>query len=214
MTGDKSTYHGLYPRSWTVYEGEPDPNLKIVCRQISPFIPHNYKDTSFPVAVFTYTLHNTGKTAADTTLLFTWANSVGGDSELSGYHSNSKVMMDDGVHTVLLNHKSANGLCPVTFAIAAQETDGVHVSECPYFLISGNSEGLTSKDMWQEIKEHGCFDHLKCSESWGPSKPGSSIGAAIAASVTIPPDAVRTVTFSLAWDCPEANFPGGRSFHR
>lgn len=69
----KCTYHALYPRAWTVYEGEPDPELKIVCRQISPFIPHNYKESSFPVSVFTFTLSNCGKTAADVTLLFTWA---------------------------------------------------------------------------------------------------------------------------------------------
>lgn len=82
--------------------GAPDPELNIVCRQISPFIPHNYKESSFPVAVFTFTvrksntmqhsmffyknvghkwlpynvfpqLSNSGKTAADVTLLFTWA---------------------------------------------------------------------------------------------------------------------------------------------
>jgi len=47
-----------------------------------------------------------------------------------------------------------------------------------------------------------------------PSKPGSSIGAAIAATVTIPSDAQRNVTFSLAWDCPEVKFPGGRVYYR
>lgn len=36
--------------------GEPDPDLKIVCRQISPFIPHNYKESSLPTAVFTFTV--------------------------------------------------------------------------------------------------------------------------------------------------------------
>ena len=46
-----------------------------------------------------------------------------------------------------------------------------------------------------------------------PSEPGSSIGAAIAASVTVPSDAVRAVTFSLAWDCPEANFMSGRTYY-
>ena len=47
-----------------------------------------------------------------------------------------------------------------------------------------------------------------------PSEPGSLVGAAIAASVTIPADTVRTVTFSLAWACPEVNFSGGRTYHR
>ncbi|KAK9286422.1 hypothetical protein L1049_014818 [Liquidambar formosana] len=214
LNGHNSTYHALFPRAWTVYEGEPDPALKIVCRQISPIIPHNYKESSFPVAVFTFTLFNSGKTAADVTLLFTWANSVGGDSGFSGHHSNSKIMMKDGVHGVLLRHKTANGQHPLTFAIAAEETDGVHVSQCPCFVISGNSQGITAKDMWHEIKEHGSFDHLKTSETSMPSEPGSSIGAAIASSLTIPSDAVRTVTFSLAWDCPEVSFLGGRTYHR
>lgn len=49
--------------------------------------------------------------------------------------------------------RSANGLPPVTFAVAAEETKDVHVSECPSFLISGNSSGITAKDMWNEIKE-------------------------------------------------------------
>ncbi|EXB80388.1 hypothetical protein L484_010957 [Morus notabilis] len=84
---------------------EPDPKLRIVCRQISPFIPHNYKESSFPVSVFTFTLYNSGQTAADVTLLFTWANSVGGLSEFSGHHSNSKTGVKDRVHGVLLHHK-------------------------------------------------------------------------------------------------------------
>lgn len=43
----------------------------------------------------------------------------------------------------------------MTFAIAAEETDAVHVSECPCFVISGNCQGISAKDMWQEIKEVG-----------------------------------------------------------
>ncbi|XP_030955434.1 non-lysosomal glucosylceramidase-like isoform X2 [Quercus lobata] len=214
LNGGNSTYHALFPRSWTVYEGEPDPELKMVCRQISPVIPHNYKESSFPVSVFTFTLYNSGKTAADVTLLFTWANSVGGLSEFSGQHFNSKIMMKDGVHGVLLHHKTANERPPVTFAIAAEETDGVHVSECPYFVISGNSQGITAKDMWQEIKEYGSFDRLSSMETSVPSEPGSSIGAAIAASLTMPSNAVRSVTFSLAWDCPEVKFSSGKTYYR
>ncbi|XP_024023556.1 non-lysosomal glucosylceramidase [Morus notabilis] len=214
LDGHSSTYHALFPRSWTVYEGEPDPKLRIVCRQISPFIPHNYKESSFPVSVFTFTLYNSGQTAADVTLLFTWANSVGGLSEFSGHHSNSKTGVKDRVHGVLLHHKTANGLPPLTFAIAAEQTDGIHVSECPRFVIAGNSKGITAKEMWYEIKAHGSFDRLSTSEMSEPSEPGSSIGAAIAASVTIPSDATRTVTFSLAWDCPELRFSSGKTYYK
>ncbi|KAL4556197.1 hypothetical protein LXL04_038840 [Taraxacum kok-saghyz] len=207
FSGEKSTYHALYPRAWTVYDGEPDPDLKIVCHQISPIIPHNYKESSFPVAVFTYTLSNTGKTAADVTLLFTWENSVGGSSGLSGHHSNSKMTVKDGIHGVLLHHTSADGQPPVTFAIAAQETNHVRVSECPSFVISGNQNGITAKDMWHEIKKSGSFNEVDSSQLPMVSEPKSSIGASVAASVTIPSESVRTVTFSLAWDSPQVVFP-------
>ncbi|GAB4849167.1 hypothetical protein Ancab_003977 [Ancistrocladus abbreviatus] len=214
LKGHNSTYHALYPRAWSIYEGEPDPELRIVCRQLSPIIPHNYKESSFPVAVFTFTLFNSGNTAAEVSLLFTWANSMGGDSGLYGGHYNSKLMMKDGTHVVLLHHKNANGPSPVTFALAAENKDGVHVSECPCFVISGGSKGLTAKDMWQTIKEQGSFDCLNCSETSTPSEPGSCIGAAIAASVAVPAGSTQTVTFSLSWDCPEVSFSNKTYYRR
>ncbi|KAI3935546.1 hypothetical protein MKW92_024010 [Papaver armeniacum] len=214
MEGESSTYHALFPRSWTVYEGEPDPELKITSRQISPFIPHNYKESSLPVAVFTFTVFNSGNTDADVTLLFTWANSVGGNSGDSGKHINLKMPTKDGVRGVLLHHNTDNGKPPVTFAIAAQEKADVKVSECPHFLISGESEGFTAKDMWNEIKEHGSFDNLAFDEMSMPSERGSSVGAAISASLTLPPNTSRTVTFSLAWACPEVRFSSGNTYHR
>ncbi|CAM8975329.1 unnamed protein product [Rhodiola kirilowii] len=214
LSGHKTTYHALFPRSWTVYDGEPDPVLKIVCRQLSPIIPHNYKESSYPVAVFTYTIYNSGDTEADVTLLFTWANSVGGISGSSGRHFNTNFATEDNIKGVLLHHKTANGLPPVTFAIAAEEANGVHVSQCPNFVISGTYSDFTARDMWEEIKEHGSFKLLKDSEVLTPSEAGSTIGAAVAASVKIPSNEERTVTFSLAWDCPEANFDNGKTYNR
>ncbi|KAL1802015.1 hypothetical protein ACET3Z_030662 [Daucus carota] len=214
LSGKNSTYHGLFPRAWTVYEGEPDPELRIVSRQLSPIIPHNYKESSLPVAVFSFKLSNLGRSAADVTLLFTWENSVGGLSGLSGQHSNMRIVTNDKIHGVLLHHMTANGLPPVTFVIAAEETEDVHVSECPSFVISGNSSGITAKDMWNEIKEHGSFNRFSSTEVALPTELGSSTGAAIAATVTIPSNAVRTVTFSLAWDCPEVTFQSGKSYNR
>lgn len=214
LDGKNSTYHALYPRAWTIYNGEPDPDLKVICHQVSPFIPHNYKQSSLPVAVFTFTVTNLGNSSADVTLLFSWANSVGGSSGFSGYHSNSKMVEKDGVHGVLLHHKTANEQSPVTFAIAAQETEEVHVSECPCFVISGNFDGFTASDMWHEIKKHGSFNNLGSTNIRVHSEPGSSIGAAVAASVTVPSEASRDVTFSLAWACPEVKFPSGKIYHR
>ncbi|XP_023637502.1 non-lysosomal glucosylceramidase isoform X2 [Capsella rubella] len=212
MKGDKSMYHALYPRSWTVYN-EPDPELRIVSRQVSPFIPQNYKESSLPVSVFDFTMSNLGKEETTVTLLFTWENSVGGASGLTGEHFNSTVMESNGVHAIALHHKTANGHPPVTYSIAARETEDVHVSECPCFLVSGHSpKEITAKDMWDEIKKNKSFDGLN-SEPGSRSRPGTSIGAAISAKVKVPPGCDRTVTFSLSWDCPEVRF-NEKTYHR
>lgn len=46
----------------------------------------------------------------------------------------------------------------MTFAITAEKKDGINVSECPRFVISGNSTGITAEEMWNEIKEVGKAD--------------------------------------------------------
>jgi non-lysosomal glucosylceramidase len=46
------------------------------------------------------------------------------------------------------------------------------------------------------------------------SRPGSSIGAAIAASVKLAPKATQDISFSLAWACPEVKFSSGKTYHR
>lgn len=64
------------------------------------------------------------------------------------------------------------------------------------------------------LLQNGSFDQLVASETSMQSEHGSSIGAAVAASATIPPGESRTVTFSLAWDCPEVQFPSGKIYLR
>ncbi|RWW31076.1 hypothetical protein GW17_00004323 [Ensete ventricosum] len=98
LTGQHSTYHALFPRAWTVYDGicEPDPDLKISCRQISPFIPHDYRESSLPTAV----------TAKDNP--------------------------------------------PVTFAIAACETQNVTVTVLPSFGLSGENY-VSAQGMWSTM---------------------------------------------------------------
>ncbi|KAG7013440.1 Non-lysosomal glucosylceramidase [Cucurbita argyrosperma subsp. argyrosperma] len=201
LDGQHSTYHALFPRAWTVYDGEPDPELKVSCRQISPFIPHNYRDSSLPTAVFVYTLVNTGRERAKVSLLFTWANSIGGVSHLSGDHVNEPFM-------------SAKGNSPVTFSIAACETQNVSVTVLPSF---GLSEGscITAKDMWDKMVQDGQFDHDNFSSGPSmPSSPGETLCAAVAASAWVEPHGKCTITFSLSWSSPKVKFLKGFSYHR
>ncbi|CAN5965713.1 unnamed protein product [Sphagnum jensenii] len=235
LNGQYSTYHALFPRAWTIYDGEPDSDLKISCRQISPFIPHNYTESSFPVCVFSYVLVNTGNENADVSLLFTWANSIGGTSASTGGHFNEPYVLvtipiyqklnADIVLRITMykmftrclhrDKTAAKGDRPVTFAIAAKETQGVTISTFPCFSILDKEGDHSAKAMWGEMKEKGAFD----SGNWHsgiskPSQKGASIGAALAAQVLIPPNEKKEVVFALAWDSPEAKFGKGTSYYR
>ncbi|XP_073284139.1 uncharacterized protein [Primulina huaijiensis] len=214
LTGQHSTYHALFPRAWTVYDGEPDPELKISCRQISPFIPHNYRESSLPTAVFVYTLANTGKERAKVNLLFTWANSIGGISHTSGDHVNEPFIGEDGVSGVLLHHKTAKDNPPVTFAVAACETQNVSVSVLPCF---GLTEGscVTAKDMWAKMVQDGHFDRENYSRGpTMPSSPGETYCAAVAASTWVEPHGKCTVAFAVSWSSPKVKFCKGKSYPR
>ncbi|XP_065004730.1 uncharacterized protein LOC135636720 [Musa acuminata AAA Group] len=214
LTGQHSTYHALFPRAWTVYDGEPDPDLKISCRQISPFIPHDYRESSLPTAVFVYTLVNTGRERAKVSLLMTWANSIGGVSHHSGGHINEPFIGDDGVSGVLLHHKTAKDNPPVTFAIAACETQNVTVTVLPSFGLSGENY-VTAQGMWSTMVQDGHFERENFNA--GPSMPssvGETLCAAVSATTWVEPHGRCTVVFALAWSSPKVKFQKGCTYHR
>ena len=53
FNGAHATYHALYPRAWTIYY-LPGQNIKLVCRQISPVFPNDYKVHSTNGAEYSY----------------------------------------------------------------------------------------------------------------------------------------------------------------
>ncbi|XP_072955535.1 uncharacterized protein [Typha angustifolia] len=214
LSGQHSTYHALFPRAWTVYDGEPDPELKISCRQISPFIPHDYRESSLPTSVFVYTLVNTGKDRAKVSLLLSWANSIGGVSHQSGGHVNEPFIGEDGVSGVLLHHKTAKDNPPVTFAVAACETQNVNVTVLPVFGLSGDN-CVTAREMWGTMVQDGQFDRENFSA--GPSMAsslGNTVCAAVSASTWVEPHGRCTVVFALAWSSPKVKFQKGCTYHR
>ncbi|CAN6990557.1 unnamed protein product [Brassica rapa subsp. trilocularis] len=239
LNGQHSTYHALFPRAWTIYDGEPDPELKISCRQISPFIPNNYRDSSLPAAVFVYTLVNTGKERAKVSLVFTWAvswhlihfyyimsrradvyqlcilqNSIGGTSHMSGGHVNEPFIGEDGVSGVLLHHKTCMGNPPVTFAICACETQNVNVTVLPCFGLSEDSF-FTAKDMWETMEKDGKFDQENFNSGPSmPSSPGDTICAAVSASAWVEAHGKCTVSFALSWPSPKVKFSKGSTYDR
>lgn len=69
-------YTGLYPRSWTEYDLS-EYGVKLTCRQVSPIIPHEYKDSSLPCCNFIWTVENCGGDERKVTICFTFKNGTG-----------------------------------------------------------------------------------------------------------------------------------------
>ena len=51
FSSEDGLYCGLYPRSWTVYNIK-EQCIRLICRQVSPVIPHNYKVNIFMEILF------------------------------------------------------------------------------------------------------------------------------------------------------------------
>jgi len=69
------TYAARYPLSWTSYEGVFA--AQVGCQAFSPLLPGDYQRSSYPVAVFVWTLHNPSRKTLDLSLLLSWRNTTG-----------------------------------------------------------------------------------------------------------------------------------------
>lgn len=223
LPAEKGTYHALFPRAWTVYEA-PLPGLRLTCRQVSPVIPNNYRESSFPAAVFVWTIDNTGDQAAEATILFTFQNGAGTANDTAGGHSNHLVRrLAAGGELVAVElshvHRQTKALAegqaeqepvvysdPLTLAIAALAGPEVEISYRSRF--QSNADG---RDLWADFAGDGRLDNLA---DPNPAAPGESIGAALAARVQLPAGASRQVAFALAWDMPLARFALGTAWYR
>ncbi len=225
----RATYYALYPRAWTVYE-DPLPGITLTCRQVSPFIPHNYEDSATPAGVFVYTIHNTGSKPATVGLMFTFQNGIGATrpfvgvpGDRAGGHTNHSFRLDaEGgeVVGVALRHLDKHRLPkpirelvghddyedPLTFAIAAQARPGVQITYRSRFVTTSSA-----MDVWGDFREDG---RLEDHDDPRPSTVGMAIGAALAATVEVPPGETREVAFALAWDMPLARFGDGTAWFR
>ena len=223
MDGACATYHALFPRAWTTYEN-PVPGLRLTCRQVSPVIPHDYQASSLPAGVFAWTVENTGAEPATVSLMMTFQNGIGVQNDLDGGHVNRRFRQEaEGgavVGVSLVHAYRQNGLRapgqrevptarykdPLTFAIAARERPGIRVTSRACFSARGDGS-----DVWDSFSRRA---RLEEDADCAPSPAGTAVGAALAATMSVPAGQMREVEFALSWDMPLARFGEGRAWYR
>jgi non-lysosomal glucosylceramidase len=227
------TYHALYPRSWFIYRHVFAAD--ITCEQFSPILPENYQETSYPVAVFEWTLHNPSDRPITLSILLTWENMAGwftntlkapditlrdDGSPVYDYcpkigqsegNSNTWVTTDTAWGCVLGNRHASSATPPAEgdgqWAIATLPPDA---ATDVYYQTRWNPIG-TGQDIWETFSTTGTLPNLSSST---PASEGERIAAAIAVKVTLAPGETRRIPFVVTWDFPVTEFAAGVTYNR
>ncbi|MEM7769936.1 MAG: GH116 family glycosyl hydrolase [Cyanobacteria bacterium P01_A01_bin.37] len=230
---DTGTYHALYPKSWFVYRNVFTADLS--CEQFSPILPNNYQETSYPVAVFEWTIHNPSDRPITLSILLSWENMVGwftntlkspditlrdDGSPVYEYHPKVGVShgnvnewreSDQAWGIVLGNRRQFSSIAPEEgegqWAIATNPPDD-HTDV--FYHTRWNPIG-SGADIWQSFSENGSLPNCDHSR---PANEGEQIAAALAVRVTLAPGETRQIPFVVAWDFPVTEFAAGVRYHR
>ncbi|XP_037957731.1 non-lysosomal glucosylceramidase isoform X2 [Teleopsis dalmanni] len=191
----KCSYTGLYPRSWTEYDLS-EYGIRLICRQISPVIPHDYKESSLPCAVFVWSVENVCGEDRKVSITFTFKNGTG----------NKKQDADGGADAILISEGNAKGVAirqkigdmPCAYNLACRVLPEISITRCTQFDPLGSGEQL-----WSELKEHGHLNEKHLDETL----KSKELAVALCAQVTLKPNASHDLEFVLAWDMPKIHFP-------
>ena len=219
----KGDYFALYPKSGFSYEENADLPVKLAVVQFSPTIAGNYKETSYPVAVYKWIAQNPTKQPAEVTILLTWENMVGweavppaaaaGGAPQASFvwdrksDRNVNEAAEDGRAKGVLFRKQAQNVrtgnaLSGSMAIAALESPGKsRIAIQPAFDPRGDGA-----DVWTRFAADGTLDAARKPV---PAGPGQGTGAAVAVTFTLKPGERLEVPFAVAWDFPYYEFEAG-----
>jgi non-lysosomal glucosylceramidase len=212
-------YYALYPKSWFDYRWEKFP-AHVVLEQFSPILPNNYKETSYPVAVYRWHADNPTSKRVTVAVMLSWENMVGW---FRTYRRDLSDAMNEGNFNrmgseVLGPNQTMQGIVldrnhigKVTeewdgqFAIAGLAEQGVELTYQTAFDPEGSGE-----EIWKPFAQDG-----KLSNSNDPwTSGGERIAGAIALRFTLKPGEKRIIPMVIAWDLPVTQFGSGRKWYR
>lgn len=218
----RGSYYALFPKSGFTYDKNPDLPVKLAVVQFSPVIPDNYKETSYPVAVYKWIVENPSPRPVEVSLLLTWENMVGWEAKAPDPLGQPALFAWDRSAAGLLNERAEEGAAKGivfrkagadvrsgnamtgTMAIAALETPGrTQVLRLAEFDPRG-----TGEEVWRTFAVDGTLD-----ESAAAGRDGAK-AAAVAVKFRLAPGERIEVPFTVAWDFPFYEFDKGTKFRR
>lgn len=156
LDADKCLYTGLYPRAWSEIDLS-EYGVKLCCRQISPVIPHEYKDTSLPCAAFIWCIENVCDEERKVSITFTFKNGTGTKKQDADGEPTTTTFSEDNIKGANIKQTIVGMNC--TYSIACKSVpDASDVSYCSKFDPAGSGEGI-----WNDLKQNGKLTE-KCAD--------------------------------------------------
>jgi non-lysosomal glucosylceramidase len=212
-------YAALYPKAWFDYRWDKFP-AHVVLEQFSPVLPDNYKESSYPVAVYRWHAENPTKKRVTVSVLLSWENMLGwlrtNSRDLSGginagnfNRQSSEVLGATGTMKGVIFDRNHIGAVQEAWdgqwTIAALESPGVEVTYQTTFAPGGDG-----KEVWEAFNKDGRLSNSK--DAW--TSTGENLAGAIAVRFTLEPGEKRVIPMVIAWDQPIVQFGAGRKWNR
>lgn len=197
------TYHALFPRAWQAFEPEML-GVRLVGEQLSPVIAGDLGRSALPVGAFEWWIENPGPAPVTVGLLFSWADPFAATGPASA-RPHGTVVDDDGTRLVVLGDPGAAAATALrgTLAIAVAAGPGIELSSRAWF------DPRADVELWADFAADGRLDRDR-EPRRDPGASDEAGGAALCATVELPPGARRSVRFAMAWDLPIVEFGAGR----
>ncbi|CAF4096168.1 unnamed protein product, partial [Rotaria magnacalcarata] len=200
---DYGYYQALYPQSWTTYD-LPGQNIRLLCKQISPFIPHNYKDSSLPVASFVWNVENLNDDPIEVSLMFTWQAGSATNEFLCEDISHEPVHISDDDH----NLSAASGVSikqklrdmQLEYCILGKKELDNLVTTRTNFNLDSDVEG---RSVWMDLIDDGRLIEME-----SPAARPATLNTASCVCITtsVEGKSIKPIEFALAWHMPEIKF--------
>jgi len=211
-------YAALYPKSWYDYKWDQFP-AHVVLEQFSPVLPNNYRESSYPIAVYRWHAENPTRKRITVSVLLSWTNMVGWfrtftrDFQGAPNQGNSNEFVSEKVSSGLMKGivfgRNRAGSAPREadgqFTIAAIESPGVEVTYHASYPAEGDG-----KAVWSRFAKGGRLANN--ATSW--VSDGEKLAGAIAVQFTLQPGEKKVIPMVIAWDFPVVQFGEGREWNR
>lgn len=221
----KGCYYALFPKAGFSYEKNEEFPVKIAVTQFSPIIPHNYRESSYPVAVYKWIVENPHPEPAEVSIMLSWQNMIGWDPKAPNplTHPSDFIWnrLNEGNHNRFIHEGNKKGILfgkknmdakrgnamTGTMCIAAQEMPGkTEVFYHTEFDPSGSGE-----EVWESFSRNGT---LSGSQDSRTSKADEALAGALAVKIILEPEESLEFPMALSWDFPYYEFEKGVKYRK